>query len=80
MPGSADLDGDGKVSYEELRALGKGRPKAPDAGPKERNSGSHKPGGAVDTDTSTPRPDGPKPTEQQIVHGAYAGRHVGGCE
>ena len=78
MPGSADLDGDGKVSYEELRALGKGRPKAPDAGPKERNSGSHKPGGAVDTDTSTPRPDGPKPTEQQIVHGAYAGRHVGG--
>jgi hypothetical protein len=78
MPGSADLDGDGKVSYEELRALGKGRPKAPDAGAKERNSGSHKPGGAVDTDTSTPRPDGPKPTEQQIIHGAYAGRHVGG--
>lgn len=78
MPASADLDGDGKVSYEEMQKLGAGRAAAPNAGPRERNSGSSKPGGATDTDTSTPRPDGPKPTEQQLNMGPYAGRHVGG--
>jgi len=78
MPVSADKDGDGVVSYAEMQAMKMGGPAAPNAGPRERNSGSSKPGGATDTDTSTPRPDGPKPTEQQLNMGPYAGRHTGG--
>jgi len=78
MPTSADLDGDGVVSYDEMQAMGRGRPAAPNAGFKQLNQGSSKPGGATDTDTSTPRPDGPKPTEQQLNMGPYAGRHTGG--
>jgi len=78
MPFNADADGDGVVSYSEMQAIGRGRSKAPDAGPKELNRGSSAPGGAVDTSKGTPRPDGPKPTEQQINMGPYAGRHTGG--
>lgn len=77
MP-SADKDGDGIVSYEEMQAMKLGRSKAPDAGAKEANHGSSAPGGAKDTNKLTPRPDGPPPTEQQINMGPYAGRHTGG--
>lgn len=78
MPVNADADGDGVVSYEEMRQIGRGRAKAPDAGAKQLNRGSSAPGGATDTSKETPRPDGPKPTEQQINMGPYAGRHTGG--
>ena len=76
--GQGDLDGDGKISYEEMRKMGAGRSAAPNAGHKELNIGSSNPGGAVDTSKETPRPDGPKPTEQQLNMGPYAGRHTGG--
>ena len=59
MPGRGDLDGDGKISFEEMRKMGAGRSAAPSAGHKELNLGSSKPGGAVDTSKETPRPDGP---------------------
>jgi len=75
---SADTDGDGVVSYAEMKALNLGRASAPNAGARQANLGSSAPGGAVDTNKETPRPDGPKPTEQQINHTAYAGRHACG--
>ena len=79
MPPALDMDGDGVVSYDEMRAVGRaGRSKAPDAGAKQANYGSSAPGGATDTNKLTPRPDGPAPTEQQINMGPYAGRHTGG--